>query len=384
VTRFSLLKVDSRTGARLGRILTARGQVETPAFMPVGTQGSVKGLTPDDLRSLGVQLVLANTYHLYLRPGVSVIRELGGLHSFMGWDGPLLTDSGGFQVHSLAALRKVTEEGVIFRSHLDGSEHLMTPELAIEIQQGLGVDIIHAFDECLGYPATHEAARASMELTLRWARRSLAAHRAGALDHQACFGIIQGGGYEDLRMSCVEALGGLGFDGFAIGGLAVGEPKSLMYDLTEYTASLLPQDRPRYLMGVGKPQDLVEAVSRGVDLFDCVLPTRNARTGSLFTSEGVLAIRNARYARDNRSVDPSCPCYACARFSRAYLRHLFMAEELLAYRLATFHNLHFYMTLMARIREAIREDHYGEFRKEFIDRYGSLEELALSTQEESS
>jgi len=384
VTRFDLLKVDSRTGARLGRILTARGQVETPAFMPVGTQGSVKGLTPDDLRSLGVQLVLANTYHLYLRPGVSVIRELGGLHSFMGWDGPLLTDSGGFQVHSLAALRKVTEEGVIFRSHLDGSEHLMTPELAIEIQQGLGADIVHTFDECLGYPATHEAARASMELTLRWARRSLSAHRAGALDHQACFGIIQGGGYEDLRMSCVEALGGLGFDGFAIGGLAVGEPKSLMYDLTEYTASLLPQDRPRYLMGVGKPQDLVEAVSRGVDLFDCVLPTRNARTGSLFTAEGVLAIKNARYARDDRSVDPSCPCYACASFSRAYLRHLFMAEELLAYRLATFHNLHFYMTLMARIREAIREDHYGEFRKEFIDRYGSLEEPALSTQEESS
>ena len=381
--RFSLLRVDSQTGARRGRILTPHGHVDTPAFMPVGTQGSVKALTPDDLRSLGVQLVLANTYHLYLRPGVSIVRQLGGLHAFMGWDGPLLTDSGGFQVYSLAALRKVSDDGVIFRSHLDGSEHLMTPELAIQIQQGLGVDIILAFDECLGYPATHAEARASMELTVHWARRSLAAHRTGALDHQACFGIIQGGGYEDLRRTCVEALGDLGFDGFAIGGLAVGEPKSLMYDLTEYTANLLPADRPRYLMGVGKPQDLVEAVSRGVDLFDCVLPTRNARSGSLFTSEGTVVIKNARYARDARPVDPDCACYACVRFSRAYLRHLFMAEELLAHRLSTLHNLHYYMDLMARIRHAISEDRYAEFRKTFLDRHASLEEPALTTQEES-
>jgi queuine tRNA-ribosyltransferase len=287
-------------------------------------------------------------------------------------------------VYSLAALRRVTEDGVIFRSHLDGSEHLMTPERAVEIQQALGVDIIHAFDECLGYPATYELARASMERTIRWARRSLAAHRAEARARQACFGIIQGGGYEELRRACVDAMIDLGFDGFAIGGLAVGEPKSLMYDLTEYTARLLPAERPRYLMGVGKPQDLVEAVARGIDLFDCVLPTRNARTASLFTSEGVVAIRNARYARDERPLDAACECSTCARFSRAYLRHLFAAEELLAYRLATFHNLHFYVALMARIREAIREDHYGEFRKEFIGRYGSLEEPALSTQEESS
>lgn len=384
MTRFKLLKVDSETRARLARVLTAHGQVDTPAFMPVGTQGSVKSLTPDDLRGLGVQLLLANTYHLYLRPGHQVIRALGGLHAFMGWDGPLLTDSGGFQVYSLAALRKVSEEGVIFRSHLDGSEHLMTPELAIQIQQALGVDIIHVFDECLGYPAAHATARASMELTIRWARRSLAAHRAGALDDQACFGIIQGGGYEGLRMSCVEALGDLGFDGFAIGGLAVGEPKSLMYDLTELTADLLPADCPRYLMGVGKPQDLVEAVARGVDLFDCVLPTRNARTGSLFTSLGIVAIRNARYARDDRPLDPACACYTCAHFSRAYLRHLFVAEELLAYRLATIHNLSFYMDLMGGIRRAIKEDRYGAFRREFLDRHGPLEEPALTTQEESS
>jgi queuine tRNA-ribosyltransferase len=350
--------------------------------MPVGTQGSVKSLTPDDLRGLGVRLVLANTYHLYLRPGHELIRDLGGLHAFMGWDGPILTDSGGFQVYSLATLRKVTEEGVVFRSHLDGSEHLMTPELAVQIQQALGVNIIHAFDECLGYPATPEAARASMELTVRWARRSLAAHRAGAPGRQACFGIIQGGGYEDLRRACVEALGELGFDGFAIGGLAVGEPKSLMYDLTELTADLLPPDRPRYLMGVGKPQDLVEGVARGVDLFDCVLPTRNARTGSLFTSEGALVVKNARYARDDRPPDPGCDCYTCARFSRAYLRHLFGAEELLAYRLATLHNLHFYMDLMAGIRRAIHEDRYAEFRKAFLDRHGSLEEPALTHEEE--
>jgi len=384
VTGFDLLEVDSRTGARLGRIVTAHGPVETPAFMPVGTQGSVRALTPEDLKNIGVQMILANTYHLYLRPGHEAIRTLGGLHRFMGWDRPLLTDSGGFQVYSLAALRKVTDDGVIFRSHLDGSEHLMTPERAVEMQQALGVDIIHAFDECLGYPATHEQARASMERTIHWARRSLAAHQAWSPGHQGCFGIIQGGGYEELRRACVDAMVDLGFDGFAIGGLAVGEPKSLMYDLTEYTAGLLPGERPRYLMGVGKPQDLVEAVARGIDLFDCVLPTRNARTGSLFTSEGVLAIRNARYARDERPLDAVCDCDTCVRFSRAYLRHLFMAEELLAYRLATFHNLHFYMTLMARIRDAIREDRYGEFRKEFIDRHGSLEEPALSAQEELS
>ena len=336
--KFELLKIDG--AARVARLSTAHGPVDTPAFMPVGTQGSVKSLTPEDLCGIGTQILLANTYHLFLRPGHRLIAELGGLHRFMGWDGPILTDSGGFQVYSLAALGKVSEEGVRFRSHLDGSEHLLTPELSVEIQRALGADIIHPLDECLAHPVPRAETEASLALTLRWAARAKAVQSRGS-GRQAMFGIVQGGGYQDVRRRAVEETCALGFDGYAIGGLAVGEPKPLMLDLLELTASLLPKDRPRYLMGVGTPPDLVEAVARGVDLFDCVLPTRNARNGQLFTAHGALTIKQARYAADPRPPDEECACYTCRTFTRAYLRHLFVARELLAYRLLSLHNLHF-------------------------------------------
>ncbi|HLC42954.1 MAG TPA: tRNA guanosine(34) transglycosylase Tgt [Methylomirabilota bacterium] len=348
---FELLKSDG--AARVGKLITPHGVVETPAFMPVGTQGTVKSLTPEDLRQVGAQIVLANTYHLYLRPGHRVIQELGGLHRFMAWEGPILTDSGGYQVMSLSAFRKVTEEGVRFRSHLDGSEHLLTPELAIEIQQALGVDIVLTLDECLAQPADHESTERSLRLTLRWAERSKRLHEKDSTDTQTLFGIVQGGRFEELRRRAVSESVAIGFDGYALGGFAVGEPKPLMLDLVELTAALLPRDRPRYLMGVGKPPDLVQAVARGIDLFDCVLPTRNARTGQLFTWHGPVSIKQARYLSDERPLEEGCSCYTCHRFTRAYLRHLYMAEELLAYRLNTLHNLTFYMTLMARIRQAI-------------------------------
>jgi queuine tRNA-ribosyltransferase len=364
--RFDLLKTDGV--ARAGRLSTPHGVVETPAFMPVGTQGSVKSLTPEDLRQIGVQIVLANTYHLFLRPGHRLVAELGGLHRFMAWEGPILTDSGGFQVYSLAALGKVTEEGVRFRSHLDGAEHLLTPELSVEIQQALGADVIHPLDECVAHPIPRARTEASLALTLRWAARAKAAWRRGD-GSQAMFGIVQGGGYEDLRRRAVEETCALEFDGHAIGGLAVGEPKPLMLDLLEFTAALLPKDRPRYLMGVGTPPDLLDAVARGVDLFDCVLPTRNARNGQLFTGAGVLTIKQARYATDPRPADEGCPCYACRTFSRAYLRHLFAARELLAYRLLSLHNLHFYLALMAEMRAAIQAGTFQTFRARFLARY---------------
>ncbi|MBI4562206.1 MAG: tRNA guanosine(34) transglycosylase Tgt [Candidatus Rokubacteria bacterium] len=364
--RYEVVRTEG--AARLGRLTTLRGVVETPAFMPVGTRGSVKGLTPEELRAMGTQILLANTYHLFLRPGHTLIRDLGGLHRFMGWEGPILTDSGGFQVYSLTALRKVSEEGVRFRSHLDGSENLLTPELAIQVQQALGSDIIHPLDECLAQPASRAETEQSLALTLRWAARAKAVH-AGVGD-QALFGIVQGGVYEDLRRRAVEETCALGFDGYAIGGLAVGEPKPLMLDLVELTGALLPSDRPRYLMGVGKPPDLVEALARGMDLFDCVLPTRNARNGQLFTSAGVLAIKNARYARDSAPPDPDCRCLTCQRFSRAYLRHLYQAGELLAPRLLSLHNLHFYQTLMAQARAALAAGAFEAFRARFLARYG--------------
>lgn len=367
--RFELLKTDGM--ARVGRLTTAHGVVETPAFMPVGTQGSVKSLTPQDLHQVGAQILLANTYHLFLRPGHRLIAELGGLHRFMAWEGPILTDSGGFQVYSLAALGKVSEDGVRFRSHLDGAEHLLTPELSVEIQQGLGADIIHPLDECLAHPSPRAVTEASLALTLRWAARSKAAWSRGD-GRQAMFGIIQGGGYEDLRRRAVEETCALELDGYAIGGLAVGEPKPLMLDLLEFTAALLPRDRPRYLMGVGRPVDLLDAVARGVDLFDCVLPTRNARNGQLFTAEGVLTIKQARYATDPRPADPACPCYTCRTFSRAYLRHLFGARELTAYRLLSLHNLHFYLSLMAETRAAIQGGSFQTFRARFLAPYAVL------------
>jgi queuine tRNA-ribosyltransferase len=365
--KFELLATDG--AARAGRLTTAHGGVETPIFMPVGTHGAVKALGPDDLAAAGAQIVLANTYHLFLRPGHDLVRELGGLHRFMGWDRPILTDSGGFQVFSLSKLRKITEAGVEFRSPVDGSTHFLSPEIAVEVQQALGADIIHPLDECLAYPVTRLDGERSLELTLRWAARSKAAHAGPAGAGQALFGIVQGGADAELRTRAVRAMVELGFDGYAIGGMAVGEPKPAMYDLTELVASLLPANQPRYLMGVGKPEDLVESVARGVDMFDCVLPTRNARNGQAFTADGPVTLKQARYTKDRAALDPECVCYACRGFSRAYLRHLFMAGELLAYRLLTLHNITFFLRLMREMRAAIVAGAFGPFQTRFFARY---------------
>jgi queuine tRNA-ribosyltransferase len=364
---FELIRTDG--AARLGRIVTGHGAVDTPAFMPVATQGSVKSLAPSDLLAAGAQIVLANTYHLMLRPGHELVRELGGLHRFMGWEGPILTDSGGFQVFSLSKLRRIGEEGVEFRSHVDGSLRTLTPESCVAIQHALGVDVLHPLDECLAHPATAADTERSLALTERWLARAIAAHRTAG-SPGALFGIVQGGTYENLRRRAVEAIGALDLPGHSIGGLAVGEPKPLMYDLTELVAGRLPADRPRYLMGVGKPPDLVESVARGVDLFDCVLPTRNARNGQAFTLDGPLNIANARFTRDAGPLDAECPCAACRRFSRAYLRHLFGARELLAYRLLTLHNVTFFQGLMRDMRRAVADGVFGAFRSRFLARYG--------------
>ncbi len=364
---WALLATDG--AARAGRLTTAHGAVDTPVFMPVGTRAAVKSLAPDDLRAAGAQIVLGNTYHLLLRPGHEIVRELGGLHRFMGWDGAILTDSGGFQVFSLAKLRTVTKDGVEFRSPVDGAAHFLSPELAIEIQHALGADIIHPLDECLAYPAPREAAERSLELTFGWAVRSKAAHGAGGAVPQALFGIVQGGTHEALRRRAAQQTVALGFDGYAIGGMAVGEPKPAMYDLTALVTGLLPQDRPRYLMGVGKPEDLVEAVARGVDMFDCVLPTRNARNGQCFTWDGPVTLKQARWTRDPAPLDAECGCYACHGFSRAYLRHLFMSQELLAYRLLSLHNVHFFVALMRAMRAAIMEGAFAAFSARFFSRY---------------
>jgi len=365
--KFELIATDG--AARAGRLTTANGVVETPIFMPVGTHAAVKALAPDDLRAAGAQIVLANTYHLYLRPGHDLIRELGGLHRFMGWDRAILTDSGGFQVFSLSKLRKITDAGVEFRSPVDGSTHFLSPEIAVEVQQALGADIIHPLDECLAYPVSRADAERSLALTLRWAARSKAAHVGARATSQAMFGIVQGGAEADLRRQAARATVELGFDGYAIGGMAVGEPKPAMYDLTELVASLLPPGQPRYLMGVGKPDDLVQSVARGVDMFDCVLPTRNARNGQAFTADGPVTLKQARYIRDSAPLDAACDCYACRGFSRAYLRHLFMAGELLAYRLLTLHNVTFFLRLAREMRAAIVAGAFGRFQAQFVARY---------------
>jgi len=365
--KFELLATDG--AARAGRLTTAHGVVETPIFMPVGTHAAVKALGPDDLRAAGAQIVLANTYHLFLRPGHDLVRELGGLHRFMGWDRTILTDSGGFQVFSLSKLRKITEAGVEFRSPVDGSTHFLSPEIAVEVQQALGADIIHPLDECLAYPVTRLDAERSLELTLRWAARSKAAHMGPAAANQALFGIVQGGADAELRTRAARAAVELGFDGYAIGGMAVGESKPAMYDLTELVASLVPTGQPRYLMGVGKPEDLVESVARGVDMFDCVLPTRNARNGQAFTADGPVTLKQARFARDGAPLDPECACYACRGFSRAYLRHLFMAGELLSHRLLTLHNVTFFLRLAREMRAAIVAGAFGPFQARFFARY---------------
>ena len=364
--RFEVIATDG--AARRGRLTTARGVVDTPVFMPVGTRGTVKALGPDDLRAAGASIVLGNTYHLFLKPGHELIRDLGGLHRFMGWDGPILTDSGGFQVWSLAKLRTVTEAGARFRSPVDGRDHVLTPELAVEIQHALGADIIHPLDECLAYPATREQTERSLALTMRWAARSIDAHRRGGAP-SAMFGIVQGGTDLELRKRAADEIVALGFDGHAIGGMAVGEPKPMMYDLIEMTAAALPADRPRYVMGIGKPEDLVEAVARGVDMFDCVLPTRNARNGQAFTADGPVTIKHARYARDPGPLDAGCGCYTCRTFSRAYLRHLFLADELLSHRLLSLHNVHFFVELTKAMRAAVADGDFGGFRSRFFARY---------------
>jgi queuine tRNA-ribosyltransferase len=361
--------------ARRGRMQTAHGAVETPAFMPVGTQGAVKGVTHRDLESLGAEILLSNTYHLYLRPGDDLIARRGGLHQFIGWNKPILTDSGGYQVFSLAARRTVDEEGAHFRSHLDGSAHLLTPEKAADIQAQLGSDVAMVLDECLAHPADEDAARTSMARTLRWARRGrdrFLALRDGVVPDvlvsnpgQAQFGIVQGSVFPGLREESARRTVELGFEAYAIGGLSVGEPPQVMYDMVSRTTPALPADRPRYLMGTGTPEDLVESVARGIDLFDCVLPTRNARNGQLFTSEGRINIKNARYAEDDRPLDRACRCYTCATCSRAYLRHLYMAGEINSSTLNTLHNLNFYLDTLSRIRDAIAFGRFESFRLAF-------------------
>ncbi len=348
-------------GARRGRLITRHGEVATPAFMPVATAASVKSLTPRQVEELGAEILLSNTYHLMLRPGADRVAALGGLQRFMSWGKPVLTDSGGFQVASLSPLRRVSEEGVTFRSHLDGSLHSLTPERAVGIQEKLGSDIAMVLDECLLYPSERSDARAAALRSLDWAQRSKRAH---ARPDQALFGIVQGGAFEGLRRKNARALVDLDFDGYGIGGLAVGEPKELMREMTAATTAELPEHRPRYLMGVGTPVDILESVALGIDMFDCVLPTRNARNGTLFTSAGRIAIKNARYASDDGPLDPACRCYTCSSFSRAYLRHLFVAREMTASTLNTIHNLYFYLDLMRRIRRAIEEERFPVFLAE--------------------
>ncbi|MDG0871700.1 tRNA guanosine(34) transglycosylase Tgt [Paenibacillus thiaminolyticus] len=365
---YELIKTCKQTGARLGIVHTPHGSFETPTFMPVGTQATVKTMSPEELKEMNAKIILSNTYHLFLRPGHEIVREAGGLHKFMNWDRAILTDSGGFQVFSLSDMRKIEEEGVHFRSHLNGDKLFISPEKAMEIQNALGSDIMMAFDECAPYPAEHSYVKHSLERTTRWAERCLNSH---ARPHdQALFAIVQGGMYEDLRIQSAKDLTSMDFPGYAIGGLSVGEPKPLMYEVLETTVPLLPDSKPRYLMGVGSPDALVEGSMRGIDMFDCVLPTRIARNGTTMTSQGRLVVRNAKFTRDFGPLDPNCDCYTCRNYSRAYLRHLIKADETFGLRLTTYHNLYFLLNLMRQVREAIREDRLRDFRDEFFEAYG--------------
>ncbi|MBK8162616.1 MAG: tRNA guanosine(34) transglycosylase Tgt [Gammaproteobacteria bacterium] len=364
---FTLLSTDG--AARRGRIEFARGVVETPAFMPVGTYGTVKAMDPDELRATGAEIILSNTFHLMLRPGVEVISAHGGLHEFMAWDGPILTDSGGYQVFSLGDMRKLSEQGVHFRSPVDGAPVFLGPEESIAVQRALGVDVVMVFDECTPYPATEDEARISMELSLRWAERSRTAFDAhGERNGAALFGIVQGGMYEDLRERSLRGLRAIGFDGYAIGGLSVGEPRGEMLRVLDFLAPEMPERAPRYLMGVGKPEDIVEAVSRGIDMFDCVLPTRNARNGHLFVEGGVIRIRNSAYRKDTRPLDEHCGCHTCRNYSRAYLRHLAVCNEILGARLNTLHNLYYYQSLMQGLRAAIAAGDLAGFVRRFYEK----------------
>jgi queuine tRNA-ribosyltransferase len=375
--RFKIIKKDNSSRARLGRVETDHGVFTTPAFLPVGTQGSVKSLTPEELVEIGVEAILANTYHLYLRPGHETIGRLGGLHAFIHWDRPILTDSGGFQIFSLGSLQKISEEGVTFQSHLDGSSHFLTPEKVMEIQRVLGTDIAMVLDECVPYPSPYEYVKTSMERTSRWARRCLLARQES---DPALFAIVQGGVHRDLREKSVQTLVEMGFQGYAIGGLSVGEPKSTMLDVLQWTTPLLPEDAPRYLMGVGTPEDIISAVMLGVDFFDCVLPTRNARNGTLFTSSGKISIKQAQYTEDGRPVDETCTCYTCRHYSRAYLRHLYLSKEILSSRLNTIHNLYYYITLLGKIKDAIQEGRFLDLYQSHTSPQGLEAEFSIHFQ----
>lgn len=370
--KFVLEKTDGQTKARAGMLNTQHGLVRTPVFMPVGTQGTVKTVSPQDLTDAGVQMILGNTYHLYLRPGDGLIREAGGLHQFMNWFLPILTDSGGFQVFSLAELRKIDDGGVRFQSHLDGSYHLFTPESVVDIERNIGADIMMVLDECVSYPCPENDAEESVRRTLLWAQRSKNRFQEtlpSARLQQSLFGIGQGSTYSDLRRRCAERLVEMDFSGYAVGGLAVGEPKSLMAEITDQSTEVFPQEKPRYLMGVGKPEDIVDSISLGVDMFDCVIPTRNARNGTVYTRRGKLVIKNQSFQRDFQPIEESCSCYTCRRFTRAYLRHLFQAGEILGLRLTTIHNIHFYMRLVEDARSAILANRFSLWKKDFFNVY---------------
>ncbi len=367
---YELIKEDKKTKARRGRVTTPHGVIETPVFMPVGTQATVKAMRPEQVKEMGAEIILSNTYHLYLRPGHEVIKEAGGLHKFMNWDKPILTDSGGFQVFSLGKLRKITEEGVKFSSHIDGSKHMLSPEKAIEIQNALGSDIMMAFDECAPYHADRKYVKESLERTTRWLKRCKDYHKD--IEKQSIFGIMQGGMYKDLRHQSAMEIIEMDLPGYAIGGLSVGEPKDLMLEVLDYSVDYLPKDKARYLMGVGSPDYLFEGVEHGIDMFDCVLPTRIARHGLATTSNGRVNIKNAKYERDFSPLDENCDCYTCRNYSKAYLRHLFKADEMLSAMLLSNHNLHFLINMMKNIRMSIEEDGFLEYKKEFYDKYGKF------------
>jgi queuine tRNA-ribosyltransferase len=365
---YELIKTCKQSGARLGKLHTPHGTFDTPMFMPVGTLATVKTMSPEELKEMGAGVILSNTYHLWLRPGEDIVEEAGGLHRFMNWDQGILTDSGGFQVFSLSDLREITEEGVHFRNHLNGDKLFLSPEKSIGIQNSLGSDIMMAFDECPPYPAEYDYMKASVERTSRWAERCLSANQNP--DAQALFGIVQGGEFEELRKQSARELTSLDFPGYAVGGLSVGEPKHVMNEVLDYTTPLLPSNKPRYLMGVGSPDSLIDGAIRGIDMFDCVLPTRIARNGTLMTSEGRLVVRNAKYARDFGPLDPNCDCKVCRTYSRAYIRHLVKANETFGFRLTTYHNLYFLIKLMESVRQAILEDRLLDFREEYFEKYG--------------
>lgn len=372
--QYRLIKKEKHTGARLGEIITPHGTFQTPMFMPVGTLATVKAMSPEELKAMDAGIILSNTYHLWLRPGPELVEEAGGLHKFMNWDQAILTDSGGFQVFSLAENRKITEEGVHFRNHLNGSKMFLSPEKAIDIQNKLGADIIMSFDECPPFDESYDYIKKSVERTSRWAERGLKAHQK--VDQQGLFGIIQGAGFKDLRMQSARDLISMDFPGYSIGGLSVGETKEEMNDVLDYITPVIPENKPRYLMGVGAPDSLIDGVIRGIDMFDCVLPTRIARNGTCMTSKGRLVVKNAKFARDFRAIDENCSCYTCQNYSRAYIRHLFKADEIFGLRLTSYHNLHFLINLMKQVRQAILDDNLLEFREAFMEEYGFNKENA--------